>query len=230
MERESGPAPEEMAGKLFSKHADWRYNARLNPDEPIPGPDGIMLGSSGPNSFSMYAEGYKKLADAGVAHIAEAHWDVDLLVYPILFCYRHYLELRLKEFVLTGGDLVDQKLAFPTNHILPQIWRAVRPLLEKIWPGAETKGQLDAIEDVVNQLSEIDPKSTAFRYPLDKDENRSLPGLRHINVRQVSEVINGIAPTLDGASCGIDEDLDAKREMLAEAHKDAMYYAEPPDY
>lgn len=218
----------ESEGKLLGEHPDWRYNARLNRDEPAPGPGGILLSLGGPNPFSTYAEGYKKLADIGVEHIAEAHWDVDLLVYPIVYCHRHYLELRFKELIRTASQLLDQNLVSPNVHDLRQLWSTVRPLLETIWPGEQTKADLDAINDLVEQFSKIDPRSYAFRYPIDTYGNRSLPGLQYINVRQVSEVIERVAPTLDGASYAIEEFLDSKGEMLAEARQEAMYYAEPP--
>ncbi len=226
-ESEASQSTTGNVGRLLDKHVDSRYNARLNVHEPVPGPNGIMLVSDAPNDFSTYAEGYKKLADLGVQQIANGHHHVDVLVYPIVFCYRQYMELRLKELIRTAGDLLDQSLIAPNLHDLPGLWTHVRALLRRIWPGEDP--DLDAIESVVEEFQEIDPRSDAFRYPLGRSGNPSLPGLKYINVRQVSEVIGRIAPTLDGASYAIEEFLDNKQETQAEAWQEAIQHAEPPD-
>ncbi len=224
-----GKKNNKASNDLLGNHPDGRYNARVNWD-PVPGPGGIMLGFNVPNGFSMYAEGYKKLADVGVAHIKAHPHDANLVVYPILFCYRQYVELRLKEFVVTASDLLDQKLALPTNHNLRGLWQTVRPLLQKVWGVSEHDDDLASIEDVVEQLSDIDPKSSAFRYPVDTGMNPSLPGITNINIRQVGDVIDCIAPLLDGSSYEIEEHLGIKQEMQADAYQEAAQYAEPPDY
>src|SRR5205809_6277751 len=103
------------SGRLFeavnAPDPDCQYNARLNADEPVPGPEGIVFVSNAPNQWSTYAEGYKALADMGVQHAFDPEWHpVDTLVYSVVFCYRHYLELRLKELITTARDLLDQDL------------------------------------------------------------------------------------------------------------------------
>jgi hypothetical protein len=57
----------------------------------------------------------------------------------------------------------------------------------------------------------------AFRYPTDKHGNRSLPDLRHINLRNLSDVIDRIASLLDGASMGLSYYLEQKQEMEQES-------------
>lgn len=219
-----------MGDKLLDDHSDGRYNARVNWD-PVPGPDGIMLGFNVPNAFSRYAEGYKRAADVLVETSGETAYDSNLLVYTILFCYRHYVELRLKEFVVMAGKLLDQKLALPMNHDLMQLWRTVHPLLEKVWNITGPSSDFDDTEDVIKQLHGLDQGSYTFRYPVDSNMNPTLPSdLKYINVKQVSEVIGKIAPFLDGNSYAIEEFLDTKHEIQAEAYQEAMQNAEPPDY
>src|SRR5947209_3389712 len=103
---------ESMFGPVNAPDPDCHYNAHLNYDEPLPAPDGVMLVlGSASGQWSIYAEGYKALADAGVEHAKR--WDMDIVVYPIIFCYRQYLELRLKELIVTAGALLDQNLVRP---------------------------------------------------------------------------------------------------------------------
>jgi len=232
-EETSGVKDEEDSPAIFAPvnapDPDCRYNARLNADEPLPGPGGILLVSNAPNQWSTYAEGYKALADMGVQHALDPlEWHpLDTLVYPVVFCYRQYLELRLKELIMTAGDLLDQRLIAPTNHRLLDLWQAVRPLLQDIWSSESLEQEAEKIDNVVKQFASLDPQSMAFRYPVDTKGNRSLPGLRYVNVKRVKDAIHEIAPTLDGASTAIDEWLDTKAEMMAEYSGDMEYYSEP---
>ncbi|MDO8612620.1 MAG: hypothetical protein Q7R32_07330 [Dehalococcoidia bacterium] len=211
-----------MSNDLLGEHPDGHYNARINWDR---------VGFNVPNAFSRYAESYKRAADVLVETSANSTYDSNALVYAILFCYRHYVELKVKGFVVGAGELLDQELALPMKHDLWTLWRKVRPLLEEVWDVSGPNEDFDATEEVIKQLHDLDGGSYAFRYPVDTNMNRSLPsGIRYINVKQVSEVIGRIAPFLDGNSDAIGEFLDAKYEMQAEAHKEAMQYAEPPDY
>jgi hypothetical protein len=70
--------------KLFKGDADWWHNACLN--------------------FSLdmgigYVYGYKKAADILVEYIKDTKTNQDYLVYPIVFLYRHHLELIIKEII-----------------------------------------------------------------------------------------------------------------------------------
>jgi hypothetical protein len=237
-DRVDGNSDGDAAASLFravnAPDTDSRYNAHVNADEPVPGPGDILLVGGGPNQWSTYAEGYKALADMGVQHAFEDGQPVDTLVYSVLFGYRHYLELRLKELITTGGDLLDQELVRPTNHRLPELWRAVRPLLERIWSKESLEEDAEQIDRVVREFAAIDPQSMSFRYPVDTQGNRSLPGLKYINLKRVKDAIDEVAPTLDGASIAIDEWLDTKAETMAEYRAemraeyggDMEYYAE----
>ena len=47
------------------------------------------------------AEGYKRAADLLIERAKESTQLRNMLVYPIVFCYRHYLELTLKAMLAT---------------------------------------------------------------------------------------------------------------------------------
>ena len=185
--------------QLFKADGDWWHNACL---------DGLH------GSWGVYAEGYRQAGDLLVEHIKDSPYR-HFLVYPIVFLYRQYIELRLKEIIRDGNQLLDFPEEFPKHHMIDKLWRQCRRILEQVWPEAPAE-DLDAVEKCIQQFSEKDPTSTAFRYPTDKDGNPSLPGLRHINLRNLSDVISRIASLLDGASMGISVYLDHKREMEAE--------------
>ncbi|WP_370605589.1 type IV conjugative transfer system pilin TraA [Escherichia coli] len=69
---------------LLASDSDWHNNACLN----------YM-----PDHGTAYTEGYRRAADILINHIDESGRDQDFLVYPVLFLYRHHLELLIKQII-----------------------------------------------------------------------------------------------------------------------------------
>jgi len=183
--------------QLFKADVDWWHNACLN-----------YL----PDQWGVYADGYKRAADLLVELVGNMKRDQDILVFPIAFVYRQYIELRLKELVKNGNLLLGIGEKAPQHHKIDQLWRHARSIMEHAWPDGPVQ-DLDAVEACIRQFSERDPSSTAFRYPTDKAGNPSLDGLKHVNLRNLSEVMERLASLLDGASMAISHYLDQKWEM-----------------
>jgi hypothetical protein len=180
---------------------DWYLNARLHVT---------------PENWDTYAEGYRSAADIIVQYVIDNNWYQDFLVYPIVFLYRQYLELRLKELIRVSSQLLGQKPDFPKEHDLVKLWRKVRPNIGQVWPDSMTESYLEATEDRIKELYSIDPGSYAFRYPEDKKGTPTLLGRQHINLKQLRDVVKAISIVLDGSSIGMGEYLNAKHEMMAE--------------
>jgi hypothetical protein len=186
--------------QLFKADVDWWHNACLNYLH---------------DDWTLYSEGYKRAGDLLVEHMKESRSYQDFLVYPIVFLYRQYIELRLKELIRDGNQLIDNPKKFPKHHKIDELWKHCRRILEKVWPEGPAE-DLDAVEECIHQFSEKDPTSMAFRYPTDKNGNRSLPSLSHINLRNLSEVMARISSLLDGTSMAISVYLENKQETEAE--------------
>ena len=183
--------------QLFKVDDDWWHNACLNYLH---------------DGWTLYADAYKRAGDLLVEHNKENYKDKDLLIYPVVFLYRQYIELRLKELIQEGNQLLDIPEKFPKHHRIDELWKHCRRILEKVWPGGPAD-DLEAVEECILQFSEKDHTSMAFRYPTDKNGNPSLPGLRNINLRNLAEVIARIGSLLDAASSGISEYLYNKQEI-----------------
>ncbi|RYD03839.1 hypothetical protein N752_17275 [Desulforamulus aquiferis] len=161
-----------LGDSLFIKDSDWWHNACVN-----------YL-----NSWGLYAEGYKRSADILVIHVQETHSDQDLLIYPIVFLYRQFIELKLKEIIKDGSQLIENPKEIPMHHSILNLWKDCRHILERVWPDGP-KDDLEAVEKCICEFSEIDPRSMSFRYPVDTKGNPSLPShLSHINIRNLGEV------------------------------------------
>lgn len=186
--------------KLFKADDDWWNNACIN----------FLF-----DHLEGYIDGYKRAGDLLVADIQKAQSYQDTLVYPIVFLYRHYLELRLKSLIRDGRELLDEKCSVPETHDLNNLWGECKKILLKVFPDSPTK-DLFAVQDCLKQFAEVDPYSESFRYPFNKNGDKTLTGLKHINLRNLNEVMNRIASFLDATNMCISENLDLKREIEAE--------------
>ena len=181
---------------LFSGADDWQNNA--------------CLGFYGEN-MDCYARGYKKAADTLAEEVIRTSSNQDILVYPILFLYRHYLELRLKEIVMNGRRLLGNGHGFPTNHQLGSLWSIVKGIARKVWLSPDPP-EFQSIDHIISEYSKVDDGSFAFRYPTDRDGEPTLDGIQQINIRHAAEMISEAATFLDGVSTGLGVYLDSVNE------------------
>ena len=173
------------------------------------------------DKWDLYSKGYKTAADTLVLKLLEdqrARSDIDTLVYPVLFLYRQYLELRLKQLIIKLGRFLGDQQSFPRTHRIDHLWRDLKPLMEKAdeeFGSAGEVGELfSEINDCIQRYAALDPKSEAFRYPVDNKDNPSLATEKHINVAELAFIVNGVGSALDGASIQI----DVWQDMLSDAH------------
>lgn len=171
--------------------------------------------------WSLYGMAYREAADILVAQINDGSRSQDLLVYPIMFLYRQYLELTIKSLIKSAWRLLDKpednKL---DSHDLIRYWSKCNALLEEVSPGASTKEKA-YIHKLLKEFCKHDPMSYAFRYPesnLDKQGARTptLPDLNKINLRNVKDVIANMAGLFNGAEAQIDHYLQIKADIAAE--------------
>jgi len=160
------------------------------------------------DDWDVRASAYKEAGDSLIEHISEGTWHRDALAFPILFLYRHYLELRIKELILAGAPLVTASINVSSlfqQHDLLHLWTKLRPILEALWDDPQSKAHDDAVEARIKEMNAIDSRSISFRYPTDRSGRRSITGLPYLNLRHVKDVIQAMSNVLDGASIGIDE-------------------------
>lgn len=176
-------SPSDFAGKqLFIQGEDWHNNA--------------MLGWTH-FPWDIYAAGYKDAADALVGALTERKASLDSMVYPLVFLYRQGLELQLKLILALAHRLAGKEAVADHKHGLMLLWSELRRHLEQLDPGEGTK-ELSAIEDFNRQLDSVDPGSFAFRCPTTKKGELSLPEMRHVNARHLSEVMDSVFMLLRG--------------------------------
>ena len=187
---------------LFKSGGDWNNDAMLNFQEDM---------SHG------YIEGYKRAADILVKHVGETGYDKDYLVYPIVFLYRHHIELMLKSIIGSGNKYLTGEFKFEQVHDLKRLWDRVKKISHEIF--GEDQVGFSFITHIVSELDSVDPKSMNFRYHIDKKCKAPNPDLKCINVRHFAAVITEAILILDGACSAIDYEIESRNEYLSDRRR-----------
>jgi len=155
-------------------------------------------------NWSVYTVGYKNAGDILVERVIEKGHSQDLLVFPIMFLYRQYLELALKGIIRDASKLLKSKPACRMDrHNLPNLWDECYRLLVELFPN-DSEEELKNIGRLMIELSKIDESSFAFRYPENNKQEPTLNNIDRINLRNVKGVIEKISILLCGADAMID--------------------------
>lgn len=192
-----------MENKLFSVAPDWYHNAIVHHLYPHT------------NKWNAYTEGYKLAAKVLSEKVLNEMNNRDTLIFPILFLYRHYLELKLKEILEQGSIFLDESCEIPQNHNIMALWADTRKIILNIWPDTALK-TVKGIEAILMDIHNVDRGSDAFRYPIKKSGDFTLDGYKMINLRNFISLIEPIIEDLEGMSLGIEAYKDHKDEMMRE--------------
>ena len=144
---------------------------------------------------------------------------INFTVYPVMFLYRHYLEIRLKHVFITLTKFQGSSIDFPKGHDLKVLWGKVRPLMEKEWHTPDYFTYYDDIGDRLGELQDADIDSDGFRYPVSKSNAPSLKNIPNpyaphkpvINLKQAKDVVAAMSQILDGTVFKI-EDLEQQKK------------------
>ena len=174
------------------------------------------------DDLGIYSAGFREGAEALIEVLASKQCGQDMLVYPIVYCLRHAVELALKQVIWAGRRLIDEPGDFPDGHLLDNLWNTCRPVLRRIWPTDDQSFR--KVESTVESLRAIDPAGEAFRYPLTtkKKGKRSATiasNLQQLDLARLFADVDETLSLLDGADTGIDVYSEAKADMLSEARE-----------
>lgn len=185
---------------LFEPQDDWWHNACLNYSH---------------EQWTLYAIGYKEAADLLVQRVEQTRFDQDVLVYPVLFLYRYFLELSMKNIILQGQRLARNERIVPKHHNIGELWKHCDAILLKVLEG-ELDEERRNVGCLVAEFTAVDAQSTSFRYPENLKGSPSLPGVSLINLRHVRDVIGKVGNLLNCANEGLHQHESFRREMDAE--------------
>ncbi|MCI0557722.1 MAG: hypothetical protein MN733_04450 [Nitrososphaera sp.] len=182
-----------------------------------------------------FARGYHAAGKHLAQRMAVAPGYRDYDGYPILFLYRHSLELHLKAIVIRGAKLLG--LISEEKINTQNLWKkhkfvGLLPAVESIFNGMqwdwdfEVSGlrSWDDFCALVNGIEQIDPQSYNFRYPVDTSGEAALPKHLVLNIVAFARRMDPVLDLLYGAVAGIQEKWDNVAEaayFIQELFKDS---------
>jgi hypothetical protein len=219
-----GPTPPpRKEDVLFGGGDDWRANACIAHWHDVEW---------------AYSSGFRRAGGYLAEHVCNTASDQDVLVYPIVYLYRHHDELVLKAIIKTASALLERELTARDlqklgSHGLAELWETARPLLDPVcdlagnapFPPEDIQG----VDSYIRQIHEHDPDGQRFRYATVKgtrDGTRRgpaipTPSLREeltlLNIRDFATAMEKLADYLEGIADWFAELRQQELDMRSEA-------------
>lgn len=190
--------------KLFTDDKDyWHLNACI----------------SSFDKTAAYSIGYLKAAQLISRIVIYSGQQPDTLLYPIVYLYRHYLEIMLKDLISDGleirGETVSSELKeILGQHNLMKLWNNFKPFFcEVCGTDSDFEAVKKAMESYINQMHCIDPEAISFRYDKSKTGKQSLEGIERINILNFCRNMEKLSLLIEGISMQFSDALDHVRDM-----------------
>jgi hypothetical protein len=178
------------------------------------------------NQFASLADSYTRAATVLAKNFAEdSRSDFD--AYPLVFMYRHALELYLKAILNLGNQLAvttyNEELhtedIFKNHSLTTHLLIVKRIFTEAGWEEDYPHMGLDEplFEDVLKEFDELDKGSYTFRYTVKKDGTASIEKDFAFSVPNFVAIMDRILNNLSGACYGLEVMSDQAAEMYHEA-------------
>ncbi len=189
--------------------------------------------------FKFYADAYIQAGRKLVELYGSTGAIRDFEALPIIFLYRHGLELYLKAIILRATEVELVSISKPNeilkNHGLKRLVPGVVEIIEALdlnfdfgVDGLRTEADF---RQLIDEIDEVDPGSFAFRYPLGKrgdpslpprsnrDVDPDLPSWFSFRLQDVRIYFDSLSNGLGGVCTAIEDHLSLAREADEEAHQ-----------
>ena len=167
--------------------------------------------------FAYYGSGFLEAARSLVRRLRRQRGFRNVEPLPVLFLYRHAIELYLKAIIVRGDVIMSESedpLAdtsfFKNNlghHLLPLLTRVESVFRyvgwEWYWPINPEVKTLSNVRALLRFLEKIDPLATGFRYPVDKQGRRLVAKDVEISFGSFVSALDGLAESLETADFGL---------------------------
>lgn len=175
------------------------------------------------NRLDLYADAYHKAGKTLARRYGNRSSPRDYAACPVVFLYRHALELYLKAFLVSGNKLLAIRGKpslnpdpLKTGHRLMALLPGFERITDELgWNWNMGVTGLRSKQDFVALLSEfdsVDGGSFSFRYPTNKDGNPSLPKGFRFSLKIFAAALDKLLGILAGAGMGAEATADEEAE------------------
>lgn len=173
-----------MRNPTFDTDDDFRFNA--------------CVGNNGWVDHSTYSDGF----DEAVAVLCNTVFNggtADTLIYPIVFCARHRIELfiksQLKEIgnIKSGISIPEEKII--KTHDLKILWQLLEAMTRQC--DSRYNEHIDKCTSIVMDFFSMDPTGETFRYPYSHEGTKHLTDQSIIGLRRFTEAYSELTENLE---------------------------------
>ena len=186
---------------------------------------GAAVSSIREDSWGIYADGFKRAAELLIGNVRSTY-EINTVVFPILFLCRHHIELILKE-IIGYGLYLSEEVRTPTGgHDLQNLWNEAKAYIRKEISDVSTD-ELEHIEHLILEIHALDPTSQGSRYPVIQKRTQSGRSASfswdspHINLDELSDKIKTIGEFLHKVAVF----LSAAQDLQADFREDCYSYS-----
>jgi hypothetical protein len=152
--------------KMVLKMNKFKKNKILKPKDNHEIYKKALVGSYFSSDLRHYAEGYYRAANILINELkGDRKNPANILVYPICFLYRHYIEIALKGIIdqhIKLGHMEESKY----GHDIMYLFKIVTKLRKDY----DITNFPKKITQIIEDFYEIDRTSQSFRYPFDRNK------------------------------------------------------------
>lgn len=148
------------------------------------------VGNNGFIDLHTYQLGYYEATITLINSVKESKFNVDSLVYPIVFSARHAIELFLKtqlynlKYINAKAQGKEFENKIQTTHSIRDLWQEYKELTAV---DIRYEPYISALEEYMIDFYEVDDTGETFRYPFDHEEARHLTDFGCINIEIFEE-------------------------------------------
>jgi len=200
------------------------YNQRRDPSNFV-----ISWTTDPKGDFGIFSKGYTLAAERLAKMLLEASRFSDYEAYPVIFLYRHALELSLKHIIYSSVELaayryvddIDDKLHNSRN--LRNLAKAACVSLTLLFPEDELlQTMLPVIETTCSELSDLDADSSGYRYPIDTKGEHSTKKNQWVNLESFATHMSAVFDELDTIHFALSGETYIAQDALYETIRSSL--------
>ena len=123
------------------------------------------------------------------------------LIYPILFNYRHSIELAMKWIIARYGTYSSAETGDTQHHNLWQLWKLSKKIIIEV--GSEDDA-ISVVEKVIKDFHDLDKTALAFRYSRDKNGTTIALPDGVIDLENICDVMKAVSHFFEGVDGQLD--------------------------
>ena len=141
---------------------------------------------AGPNTWGTIASGFQLSANKLVEFARTSESDIDAVIYPIAFLFRHAIELLIKKATQTMGT----SRVIEKGHNLLDRWDKIAPQAKERFEEDPSYIDFKGLREIIKDFDNVDKGSFEFRYPFTTNGDRTLDGITNVNINTLADRAN----------------------------------------